>query len=127
MEALAASRAENYVQLRQLLEELKPPEAIWSPDPKKDPGDDLPDTDRLFVNNITSSNTMADRNFQVVPLGDNPLEEAIKWHNNQNTRSEHIPKALFMGGAVEIPQMVVFYRTLTTLDFERLWLLGRSD
>ena len=127
MEALTASRADNYEQLRQMLGDLKPPEANWSREFKKNHGDDLPETDRLYVNNIASSDVTTDHDFQVLSLGDKPLEEAIIWHHSQRNRSENIPKALFMGGAADIPHLVVFYRTLTTLDFERLWLLDRSE
>lgn len=127
MEALTASRADHYEQLRQMLAELKQPEADWPRDSNKETGDDLPETDRLYINNAAPTEVKTDQGFQLVPLGDRPLAEAIKWHNNQKAWSDRTPKALFMGGAVEIPHMVVFYRTLTASDFKRLWLLGRSD
>ncbi len=127
MEAVATSRVDHFEKLRQKIEALKPPDVNWSRESKKDNDGCLPETQRLFANDVELSDVNTHGGLQLVPLGDQPLSAIIKWHNKQKKNHDNPPIASFMGGAVENPYMVIFYRPLAASDFERLWSLNMNS
>lgn len=124
MEALTASRADRYTALKQALDKIQPPDLNWSELLKKYDPTALPETDRLFLNEIGQTGDSTANGHQVVALGEDSVADAVRWHQKIKTRNSNIPTALFMGGALESPHMVVFRRALSPADFHYLWTIG---